>query len=46
MDMQPAKVLREFFLPLDTYVLEILIAEDDHASLRYKQSKFVLLSVR
>jgi hypothetical protein len=34
MDMQSAKVLREFLLLLCTYVLEILIAEDDDASLR------------
>jgi hypothetical protein len=34
MDMQSAKVLRKFLLLLCTNVLEILIAEDDDASLR------------
>jgi hypothetical protein len=45
MNMQSAKVLRELLLLLGTYVLEILIAEDDDTSLRDKQSKFVLLGV-
>jgi hypothetical protein len=46
MDVQPAKILREFFSPLGTYVLENLIAEDAYTSLRDKQRKFVFLSVR
>jgi hypothetical protein len=46
MDVQSAKVLREFLLPLCTDVLEILTAEDDYTSLRDKQSKFIFLLVR
>lgn len=45
MDVQTTKVLREIFLSLGTYVLEVLIAEHDDSSLCDKQSKLVLLSI-
>jgi hypothetical protein len=45
MDVKPAKVLGELFLPLWADVFEVLIAEYDYAPLCNKQGKFVLLRI-
>ena len=45
MNVQTTKVLRELFLSLGTYVLEVLTAEHDDSTLGDEQSKLVLLSI-
>ena len=43
--MELAKVLSELFLLLCTDAFEVLVAEDDYASLCYEQSKLVPLRI-
>ena len=45
MNMKLAKVLGKLFLPLGADVLEVLIAEHNHASLCNDQSKLILLRI-
>lgn len=45
MDMQTTKVLPKLLLLLQPDVLEVLVSEHDHASLRHQERELVLLGI-